>query len=603
MEALAAGNVFLFGGFRLDRRGGGLFRRDEFGDFVPMATGSRALDVLGVLVERPGDLVSRDAIIAAVWPATVVEDANLNMQIAALRRVLDDGRAEGSCIQTVPGRGYRFIAPVTRGDPTPLSESIRASENGSGGPIVENARLQGSGVMGQIDAPPPARALQARHWPRAGIAAALIGALGLVAVFAGWNWHSPWFSDARPAPRLSIVVLPFANLSDDREQQYFADGITEDLTTDLSRLSHMLVISRNTAFTYRTKPVDTKQIGHELGIRYVLEGSVQRSGNEVRVSAQLIDAATDTHLWAERFDRGIGDLFALQNEITGRIGNTLNLELMAAEAARPTIHPDALDYIFRGRAVLFGKSLSRENSAEAISLFAHALALDPQSAEAQTYLAGALVNRVITSMTDSAAADLARAEELIDQALPASPRFSYAHYVKASVLRAQNRCEEALPEFETALALRRNMVGALQGLGWCKLVTGSIDEVIPLEEQAIRLSPRDPNIGYRYLLIGTVHLLQSRTDEAIVWLEKGRGSMPAVPVLHRGLAAAYALRGESERAAAELAEARRLNRDLSGQYSSIAQMKAGGSRAVPKIRALYEATYFAGLRKAGMPEE
>jgi TolB-like protein/DNA-binding winged helix-turn-helix (wHTH) protein len=600
MEALAAGNVFLFGGFRLDRRGGGLFRRDEFGDFVPMATGSRALDVLGVLVERPGDLVSRDAIIAAVWPATVVEDANLNMQIAALRRVLDDGRAEGSCIQTVPGRGYRFIAPVTRGDPTPLSESIRASENGSGGPIVENARLQGSGVMGQIDAPPPARALQARHWPRAGIAAALIGALGLVAVFAGWNWHSPWFSDARPAPRLSIVVLPFANLSDDREQQYFADGITEDLTTDLSRLAHMLVISRNTAFTYRSKAVDTKQISRELGVRYLLEGSVQRSGNEVRVSAQLIDAATDTHLWAERFDHGIGDLLALQNEITGRIGNTLNVALMAAETARPTEHPDALDYIFRGRALFFGKSLSRENSAEAISLFAHALALDPQSVEAQTYLAGVLVIRVVSSMTDSAAADLARAETLIDQALAASPRSSYAHYVKATVLRAQNRCEEALPEFETALTLRRNSVGALQGLGWCKLFTGSIDEVIPLEEQGIRLSPRDPNIGYRYLLIGTVHLLQSRTDEAIVWFEKGRGSMPALPVLHSRLAAAYALRGESERAAAELAEARRLNGDL---YASIAQLKAGGSRVVPKIRALFEATYFAGLRKAGMPEE
>ena len=521
MKALAAGDVFLFDGFRLDRRGGGLFRRNERGDFVPMATGARALDVLGVLVERPGDLVSRDAIIAAVWPATVVEDANLNMQIAALRRVLDDGRAASSCIQTIPGRGYRFIALVTRGDATPSSESILPSLNGSGGPIVENARPRDPGVMGQIDAPPRARTLRARHWPRAGIVAALVGALGLGVAAVGWNWHSPWFSDARPAPRLSIVVLPFTNLSDDREQQYFADGITEDLTTDLSRLSHMLVISRNTAFTYRTKPVDTKQIGHELGIRYVLEGSVQRSGNEVRVSAQLIDAATDTHLWAERFDRGIGDLFALQNEITGRIGNTLNLELMAAEAARPTIHPDALDYIFRGRALLFGKSLSRENSAEALSLFAHAFALDPQSAETQTYLAGALVTRVITSMTDSAAADLARAEELIDQALPASPRFSYAHYVKASVLRAQNRCEEALPEFETALALRRNMVGALQGLGWCKLVTGSIDEVIPLEEQAIRLSPRDPNIGYRYLLIGTVHLLQSRTDEAIVWLEKG----------------------------------------------------------------------------------
>jgi TolB-like protein/DNA-binding winged helix-turn-helix (wHTH) protein len=495
MDALAVGDVFLFDGFRLDRRAGGLSRRDERGDFVPMAMGSRALDVLGVLVERPGDLVSRDAIIAAVWPATVVEDADLNMQIAALRRVLDLGRGEGSCIQTISGRGYRFVAPVTRGDPTPSSASIRPSGNGSGGPIVEKERLQGSGVMGQIDAPPPAQASRARQWPRAGIVAALVGVLGLGVAVAGSNLHSPWFGEARLAPRLSIVVLPCTNLSDDREQQYFADGITEDVTTDLSRLLHMLVISRDTAFTYRNKAIDSKQIGRELGVRYLLEGSVQRSGNEVRVSVQLIDAATDTHLWAERFDHGIGDLFALQNEITGWIGNTLKLELMAAEAARPAEHPDALDYIFRGRALYFGKPLSRENSAEAISLFGHALALDPQSVEAQAYLAGVLVFRVITSMTDSAAADLAGAETLVDQALAASPLFWYAYYVKATVLRAQNRCEAAIPQFETALSLNRNSPGILQGLGWCKLYTGLIDEVIPLEEQAIRLSPPTSAIG------------------------------------------------------------------------------------------------------------
>src|SRR6202521_484681 len=151
------------------------------------------------------------------------------------------------------------------------------------------------------------------------------------------------------APRLSIVVLPFANLSDDREQQYFADGITEDLTTDLSRIEGSFVISRNPPFPYRDKPIDTKQIGRELGVRYVLEGSVQRSGNRVRVTAQLIDAETDAHLWADRFAGDTGDLFALQDEITSRIAVTLNLELVRAEAARPTGHLDALDYILRGR--------------------------------------------------------------------------------------------------------------------------------------------------------------------------------------------------------------------------------------------------------------
>jgi TolB-like protein len=146
------------------------------------------------------------------------------------------------------------------------------------------------------------------------------------------------------------VVLPFANLSDAREQQYFADGITDDLTTDISRIAGMFVISRNTAFTYRSKQVDTKQIGGELGVRYVLEGSVQRAGNQIRVTAQLIDAEADAHLWAERFDLDTDNLFALQNEITSRIAVALNLELIGAEATRPTEKPDALDYILRGRA-------------------------------------------------------------------------------------------------------------------------------------------------------------------------------------------------------------------------------------------------------------
>jgi adenylate cyclase len=358
-----------------------------------------------------------------------------------------------------------------------------------------------------------------------------------------------------------------------------------------------------TEFTYKDKPVDTKQIGRELGVRYVLEGSVQRFGNRVRVTAQLIDAETDAHLWAERFDRNTGDLFALQNEVTGRIASALNIELVAAEAARPTEHPDALDYIFRGRAAGL-KPLSRNVHAERISLYERALALDPQSAEAQALLAGALADGVLDGVTDSAAADIARAEGLVGQALAASPRSLTAHLAKAQLLRAQGRCEEAIPEYESALAINRNAAGVLHVLADCKLKTGSIEEVIPLEEQAIRLSPRDPRIGHFYFRIGQAHLLQSRTDEAILWLGKARSAVPELAFVHLLLASAYGLKGQTERAAAELAQARRLRRD--DVYSSIARLKAfpgGYGGAVPEIRALLDATELAGLRKAGMPEE
>ena len=401
------------------------------------------------------------------------------------------------------------------------------------------------------------------------------------------------------APRLSIVVLSFANLSDDREQQYFADGITEDLTTDLSRIEGSFVISRNTAFTYRGKPVDTKQIGHE-GVRYVLEGSVQRSGSRVRVTAQLIDAETDAHLWADRFSGDTSDLFALQDEITSRIAVELNLELVAAEAARPTENPDALDCIFRGRAA-GSKPPSRDRYAEQISLYERALALDPLSVQAQGYLASALAGRVLDQMTDAAVADIARAEGLIGQALAASPRNPLAHFAKGQLLRSQNRCEDAIPEYEAALASDRNWVAALAHIGRCKIYMGQIDEAIPLEEQAIRLSPRDPGVGAWYSRIGQAHLLQSRTDEAILWLEKARSASPALPLVHARLTAAYALNGMTERATAELAEARKLSAD--GRYSSIARLKAVEAFWVPEIQALFEATYFAGLRKAGVPEE
>jgi len=370
------------------------------------------------------------------------------------------------------------------------------------------------------------------------------------------------------APRLSIVVLPFANLSNDPDQQYFVDGITEDLTTDLSRIENMFVISGNTAFTYRGKPIETKQIGRELGVRYVLVGSVRRSGNQVRVNVQLINAETDAHLWAERFDRDTGDLFALQDEITARIANALGVELVAREAARPTEHPDALDFILRGRAVLL-KPRTRETHREAINWYERALSLDPQSVEAQSRLANALMDRVLDDMSDTVAADVVRAEGLAGQALAASPRSPLAHFAKGQVLRAQRRFEEAIPEYEAAAASNPNSVSALHALGQCKYYTGSTDETIRLMEQVIRLSPRDPQLGVWYNEIGQVRLLQSRVDEAIVWLERARSIIPAAPYVHAHLAAAYALKGETERAATELAEACRLSRD--DRYSSIAR--------------------------------
>ena len=401
-------------------------------------------------------------------------------------------------------------------------------------------------------------------------------------------------------PRLSIVVLPFTSWGDDREQQHFADGITEDLTTDLSRLADMTVISPNTAFRYRNRLTETKLIGRELGVRYVLGGSVQRSGNRVRVSAQLIDAETDTILWADRLESDADDLFAIQNEITGRIGVALNAELIGAEVSRSTDQPDVLDYILRARALYLGNAPTRSIYAQQIALYERALELDPGSRKVQGFLAWQLAARALDLMTDSANSDIALAETLANRALTTVPTTALAHFAKAQVLRAQQRFEQAIAEYETVLSLNRNWVEAIAALGHCKLMAGSIEEAIAAQERAIRLSPRDPKIWSYYFWTGQAHLLQSRVDEAIPWLEKSCSANPEHPLPHAYLASAHALKGAGERAAVELEQARKLCAD--DRYSSIARLKAVGPFGTPKISALFEATYLIGLRKAGLPD-
>jgi TolB-like protein len=502
----------------------------------------KVFDLLAFLVQHRDRVVSKDDLLQEVWGGRIVSESALTTRINAVRRALgDDGTAQ-RLVRTFTRKGIRFVGEVTE-----ISDPATPA-----------------------------------------VAAATSIAQPLV------------------APRMSIVVLPFANLSNDPEQQYFADGITEDLTTDLSRIRHSFVISRNTAFTYRNKPVETKQIGRELGVRYMLEGSVRRSGNQLRVNTQLIDAESDAHLWAEHFDGDISDLLALQNEITSRIAIALNVELSRREAASPTNNPDALDYILRARAAYWKTGLqSRDLFAETLALYERALTLDPRSVEAQSQVANMLAIRAGNGWTESPASDFRRAEELIEQALAEAPRDYLAHYAKGSVLRFQGRCDQAIPEYERALESNPNWLNSLDFLAACKMMIGSMETAISLEHQAIRLGPRDPYIGNFYARIGQTHLLLAHTDEAIIWFENAAGTIPGYGVPHAWLASAYALKGETERAAFELAEARR----LTSRYSSIARVKAAGTLGgpgywgVPKVRALFEATYFAGLRKAGMPEE
>jgi len=286
MEKLGSADIFLFDGFHLERRSG-LFRFDQAGRAAPVVLGSRAFDLLLLLVEHPGELVSKDEIMRVVWRGTAVEEGNLTVQISALRHILDEHRAHGSCIQTVPGRGYRFTASVTKADAA--APAVSSAYSDSGGVGERNGRPQvpaePGGIVGSLAIP------MSRFWDRFSRGVIATATSGVVVLLIALTWLLQPFREVSPVAPVSIVVLPFTDLRDDSVQQHFADGIVEDLTTDLSRIADLLVISRNTAFTYRNKPVDAKQVGRELGVRYVLEGSVRWSGSHLRINAQLIDAA------------------------------------------------------------------------------------------------------------------------------------------------------------------------------------------------------------------------------------------------------------------------------------------------------------------------
>jgi adenylate cyclase len=408
---------------------------------------------------------------------------------------------------------------------------------------------------------------------------------------------------ATPASRLSIVVLPFTNLSDDREQEYFADGVTDDLTTDLSRIADSFVIARNTAFTYKGKPVDAKQVGHELRVRYVLEGSVRRAGDQVQVNAQLVDAETGAHLWAERFDTNRQNLPDAQNEITGRLARTLHLELGEAVGRRieqeKAVDPNARDFVMRGWA-LFYRPFSVANRREAQSAFEQALEIDPRSVDARIGIALVLATNVGDGWSSSVEQDKARAEQLLLETFERDANRSMAHYGMGMLRRVQNRLAESQIEFETAIGLDRNNARALYQLGSTFLWLGQPEAGIWYIEKAVRLNPHDPNRANFYASLGMCHLVLGHVDEAINLLRKARAENPRFWFIHFWLAGGLGLKGDLDEARTALAESLRLKPEM----NSLARRRADVPWvANPPYWALQEKSLNVGLRRAGFPDE
>ena len=435
--------IFSLGPFRLDTQDGLLLRGNE-----PVALGRRAIALLRALVEKPGALLSKDALIEAGWSSQSVEESNLTVQIAALRRVLSTTPGGDRWIETMPGRGYRFT-----------------------GPLVPEA---------QKAAP-----------------------------------------EKCAAPRLSMVVLPFANFGGDLEQEHFVDGVTESLTTDLSRIRGAVVIARNTAFTYKNKPLDAKQIGRELNVRYVLEGSVQRGGDRMRVNVQLIDAETSSHLWAERFDKPLADLFDMQDEIVARLANALNAQLTAAEARRaeqaPT--PDSIDLHFQGLAWL-NKGRTPQTIAQARSFFDRALTADPHNVEALIEAARADGYSATLFLVSDPAATLASANAKLTKALSLAPDHPRGHMWLGYIEIFTKHAARGITECEHALTLDRNLAGAHAIIGMGKIFVGRPEETETHILEALRLSPRD-TLAYTWMsYVAVAKRAIGSYEEALTWCRR-----------------------------------------------------------------------------------
>lgn len=398
-------------------------------------------------------------------------------------------------------------------------------------------------------------------------------------------------------PRLSIVLLPFANIGGDPDHEYFVDGVTESLTTDLSRMSGMLVISRNTAFTYKGKSVDVVQVGRELNTRFALEGSVQRSADRMRVNVQLIDTRTSNHLWAERFDKPVGDLFDMQDEIVARLARQLGTQLIGAEARRAERAPipDSLDLYFQGMAVL-NMGNTPDYLMQARGYFERALELDPGNIEALVW--GAYVDALKVSLyaADDRSVRLASAETALAAALSLAPEHAGAHLFLGLVQIQTNRAVQGMASCEQALALDRNLAPAHAMIGLAKYRLGRSEETEAHIQEALRLSPRDSFVAAWLSIAGDAKLFLGSDEEAVARLRGALSLNRNNPYTNFLLAAALANLGRLDEAEAAVRAGLALNPEF-----NMRRYRAGAASDNPTFLAQRERVVD-GLRKAGVPE-
>lgn len=542
--------VYRFDRFEFDRSRG----LTEAGEAISLEP--QVHELLSYLIENRDRVVSRDELNAEIWDGRIVSEAALSTRIRAVRRALGDDRAHQTFIRTHPKRGFQFVANV---------EAVDARAQAQAPQRPDREKL-------------PLRFVAAALIVMAG---ALYGAISLV--------DAPAPSER---PNLSIAVMPFDNLSGDPAQEYFADAFTEDLITDLSRIRDAFVIARRSSFTYKGRSVDITTVADELGVRYVLEGSVRRDGDQVRINAQLIDGETNKHIWSDRYDRTLVDAFELQNEVTGRIASALKAELREADLQRqgPTDSLEAWDFALKGNVELVQPD---RDFYEAKALLERAIELDSNVASAWSGMAfvhfaasfGSLPGITVPNSKDLSL-------EAAQRAVALDPKNAEGHWMVGVGLTRNGETDLAMASCETAMALNPNNDCAYVCAALTLMAQGRPLDAVPLFEHSIRLNPRFRTFT-KYKFMGVAYIQNGQDEAAIPLINKALALSPKDSFAYFALSAALANSGRIEDARPPLEAALRYSGDAE---TTIADLRETISWMGPGAERLFD-----GLALAGLP--
>jgi TolB-like protein len=523
---------YLFGEYALDPD-----RRELTRNAEAVAIGPKVFDLLLYLVQNREHVVSKDALLDAVWAGRIVSESTLTSHINTVRKAIGDSGEEQRLVRTLARKGFRFVGDV------------KETQDGVAPPAVSVAKLE--------EASAPALSLP----------------------------DGP-----------SIAALPFQNWSGDPEQEYFADGVVEDIITALSRVHWLFVIARNSSFTYKGRAVDVKQVGRELGVRYLMEGSVRKAANRVRITGQLIDATTGAHLWADHFEGSLDDIFELQDQVAERVVGAIMPKLERAEIERakrkPTESLHAYDYYLRGMASLH--QATRESVSEALRLFTKAIEIDPDFASAYAMAAWCYFWRKINGWMDDRAQEVAEGARLARRAAQLGKDDAVALARGGHALaHLEGDLNGGIALIDKALELNPNLAAAWFLSGFLRVGRGEHDDAIERFTRARRLSPLDPEISRMQSGMAMAHLLAGRFDAASSWAEMAFRELPSLLYPVGALAASHALAGRMDQAQQAMRHMRQLDPTL--RISKLADW-------LPFYRTEDLAMLADGLRKAGLPE-